>query len=214
MISITNSIPVVFRHIHHLNNAVQSILNQTVLPNEVIIIISEFVENEISLNIINEIEQKMKDKNISIIINTYANIQYSGKNRQIAYDLCSSDIIIFQDCDDIAHPQRNEILLHVYMNTQIPHILHGWTSNLDALNKHIEKKEIMLTDQINKQYHTQNGTPFICKKIVGNLTFPNYRKGQDRKLNDLISSKFKSILVLNNDIYIYQNHNSSWSNRN
>lgn len=214
MTSITNSIPVVFRHIHHLNNAVQSILNQTVLPNEVIIIISEYIENENSLNIINEIEKKMKDKNIRIIINTYPNIQYSGKNRQIAYDLCSSDIIIFQDCDDIAHSQRNEILLHVYRNTQIPHILHGWTNDVDALNRHLEKENIMVTDKINEQYDTTNGTPFICKKIVGELTFPNDRNGQDRKLNDLISSKFKSTLVLNNDIYIYQNQHSSWSNVN
>ena len=45
-LSITNAIPVVFRHIKHLETCINYILEQTLLPNEIIIIISEYIDNE------------------------------------------------------------------------------------------------------------------------------------------------------------------------
>ena len=57
-ISITNAIPVVFRHIKHLETCVNYILEQTLLPNEIIIIISEYIDNEDNKKII-AFSQKM-----------------------------------------------------------------------------------------------------------------------------------------------------------
>jgi hypothetical protein len=210
LITITNAIPVVFRHIKHLRTAVDNILQQTLLPNEIIIIISEYIKNENNDNIIIDLESNIKKHKIKPIIKTFANVQYAGKNRQIAYDLCLTHIIIFQDCDDFTHKKRNEIFVNIYEKHKIPHILHGWTDDKNAKNREIDINNIVISNKINKLC-THNGAIFINKSIIGALKFPDTRKGQDVLLNNLISSKFQSKLLVCNDMYIYNNDLSSWS---
>ena len=208
-ISITNAIPVVLRHIKHLETCVNHSLEQTLLPNEIIIIISEYMENENNNKIINEVDLKIRKNNIKSVIKTFSKVQYAGENREIAYKLCTSDIIIYQDCDDLVHKQRNEILLNIHMKTKIPHILHGWTSDKGALLRKIDIEKIELSNKINKLC-TANGPIFLNKSMIGEIYFPRKRKGQDVALNNLISRKHQSILLVCNDIYVYNNHLSSW----
>ena len=208
--TITNAIPVVLRHIQHLETCVEHILNQTLLPNELIIIISEYDDSNDSKQYIDKIKTNVPSS-INLIIKTFCEKQYAGKNRQIAYNLCSSDIIIYQDCDDIVHKQRNEILFKTYLDTKIPHILHGWTHEKAAQFRDINFDNIELAHEFNKiGIYTHNGAIFMNKSIIGNITFPDIRNGQDTLLNNLISKKHKSILLLCNDIYIYNEHLSSW----
>ena len=208
-LSITNAIPVVLRHIKHLETCVNYILEQTLLPNEIIIIISEYIDNEDNKKIIDELDLKIGKNNIKSVIKTFNNVQYAGENRAIAYQLCNSNIIIYQDCDDFVHKQRNEILLNIHMKTKIPHILHGWTSDKCALLRKIDIENIELSNEINK-ICTANGPVFLNKSMIGKIDFPRDRKGQDRNLNDLISRNHKSILLVCNDIYVYNNYLSSW----
>lgn len=208
-ISITNAIPVVLRHIKHLETCVNYILEQTLLPDEIIIIISEYKENENNKKIINEVDLKIRKNNIKSVIKTFSKVQYAGENREIAYKLCTSDIIIYQDCDDLVHKQRNEILLNIHMKTKIPHILHGWTSDKGAILRKIDIEKIELSNKINK-LRTHNGAVFLNKSMIGELYFPRDRKGQDVALNRLVSKKHQSILLGCNDIYVYNNDLSSW----
>lgn len=208
-LSITNAIPVVFRHIKHLETCVNYILEQTLLPNEIIIIISEYIDNEDNKKIIDELDLKIRKNNIKSVIKTFTMVQYAGKNREIAYELCNSNIIIYQDCDDFVHKQRNEILLNIHMKTKIPHILHGWTHDKDALIRKIDIENIELSHKINKLC-THNGAVFLNKSMIGKIDFPNDRKGQDTKLNQLLSRNYKAILLVCDDIYVYNNHLSSW----
>ena len=205
---ITNSIPVVYRHLKHLECAVDSILTQTLLPYEIIIIISEYSENESSNDLLKKIENRIKQKNIKVIIKTFSEKQYAGENREIAYNLCTADVIIFQDCDDIAHKQRNEILLKVHETTKSPHILHGWTADVNAQFRDIDVNTLKISHRINGVC-THNGAIFIDKSFHGKIEFPNGIKGQDVNLTkQLLTSN--SILIENNDIYIYRNDLSSW----
>lgn len=207
--SITNAIPVVLRHIKHLETCVNYILEQTILPDEVIIIISEYKDDENNNKIINEVDLKIRKKNIKSVIRTYNKVQFAGENREIAYRLCTSDIIIYQDCDDFVHKQRNEILLNIHMKTKIPHILHGWTSDKGAIHRKIDIEKIELSNEINKLC-TANGPVFLNKSMIGELYFPRDRKGQDMSLNRLVSEKHQSTLLVCNDIYVYNNDLSSW----
>jgi len=207
--SITNAIPVVLRHIKHLETCVNYILEQTLLPDEIIIIISEYKENENNNKIINKVDLKIRKNNIKSVIRTFSKVQYAGENREIAYKLCTSDIIIYQDCDDLVHKQRNEILLNIHMKTKIPHILHGWTSDKGAIFRKIDIEKIELSNKINKLC-TANGPVFLNKSMIGEIYFPRDRKGQDVALNRLVSRKYQSTLLVCNDIYVYNNDLSSW----
>ena len=209
---ITNSIPVAYKHLRHLKCAVNSILTQTLLPSEIIIIISEYNENESSSHLLKKIENQIKEKDIHFIIKTYPEKQYAGKNRELAYDLCTADVIIFQDCDDIAHKQRNEILLKVHESTNSPHILHGWTDDVKAQFRYIDVNSLKISRRINQRdVYTHNGAILIDKSFFGKIEFPNDPNGQDVSLTKKLSTP-NSILIENNDIYIYRNELSTWLN--
>lgn len=205
--TITNAIPVVGRHLKHLETCLQHLYAQTLPPNEIIVIISEYTPHH------EQLLQKIRNahpSSIALIIQTFKDTKYAGKNRQVAYDLCSSDIIIYQDCDDLTHRQRNEILKGVFLKTNIPHILHGWTSNIQALQNTLVLDDIPLSSEINK-ITTHNGAAFMHKSGIGTLNFPDDRKGQDEKLTKFMSQHHKSVLLVCDDIYVYNNHLSSWS---
>lgn len=214
-VTITNSIPVVFKHLKHLAYAVRSILEQTLLPNEIIIIISEYVKNAGNDKILEEIERDIDKLNIKSIFKTFSGRQYAGKNREIAYNLCATDLIIYQDCDDWAHKQRNEIFRQTFERTKSPHILHGWTADQDSKNRHIDNDTIQTDKYRNRMrfqrrgHHVANGTFLINKAVIGPLRFPNMRIGEDVNLNRFLSRRFNSLVILNNNMYIYNEDLSS-----
>ena len=182
------------------------------MPNEIIIIISEYIDNEDNKKIIDELDLKIRKNNIKSVIKTFTMVQYAGKNREIAYELCNSNIIIYQDCDDFVHKQRNEILLNIHMKTKIPHILHGWTHDKGALIRKIDIEHIGLSHKINR-ICTSNGAIFLNKSMIGKINFPNDRTGEDEKLTQLLSRNHKSILLVCDDIYVYNLHLSSWNKK-
>ena len=209
-VTITNSIPVVFKHLKHLAYAVRSILEQTLLPNEIIIIISEYVKNAVNDKILEEIERDIDKLNIKSIFKTFSRRQYAGKNREIAYNLCATDLIIYQDCDDWAHKQRNEIFLQTFERTKSPHILHGWTTDQDSKNRHIDNDTIKTSKYVNRGGQGLANGPFLINKaVIGPLRFPNMRIGEDVALNKFLSRRFNSLIILNSDLYIYNNDSSS-----
>ena len=212
--SITNSIPVVYKHIKYLNNAVDNILNQTLKPNEIIIIISEYEENEYSSNILKKIEDNIIRKEINLIIKTFTNVQYAGKNREIAYNLCNSDIIIYQDCDDNIHSKRNEILMYFHNILDSPHILHGWSFEVEPFSNIVVESLNYSTigDAEKNKWRIHNGVPFLAKYIIKDLKFPNIKKGQDVALNKMLRQKYKTIIIQTNKLYQYNADQSSWYN--
>lgn len=214
--SITNAIPVVFRHILLLESAVKNILNQTVLPNEIILCISNYrpktaSERKSADEIIIKIKQAVpRSIKLKVVINKKG--MYAGKNRQTAYHLCTSDIIIYQDCDDFCHKQRNEIFLKSYLKTKAPSICHGWTRDLDALKTLINFNEIELVDRAScKKTCVHNGAIFLNKSMIGHIKkFPNSKKGQDVLFNKMLSKRnIPSKVILCNDLYVYNHYLSS-----
>lgn len=213
-ISFTNAIPVVSRHIKYLDSAVNNILQQSLKPNEIIIIISEYRDNEKDLTILKNIEEKISNNKIKLIIKTFNDIQYAGKNREIAYNLCSSDVIIYQDCDDNIHCKRNEVLMYFHENTNSPHILHGWSldidSNSDVNVESLKYTTIDIAERNKCTFH--NGVPLLAKYKIKDLHFPNIKKGQDVALNKMLRQKYNTIIILTNDLYQYNANQSSWYN--
>ena len=224
--NITNAVPVTFRHFKFLETCVNDILDQTLLPQEIILIISEYKLDSASEKKISDLKNLISEKKITPIIKTFKDKQYAGKNRQIAYDLCSSDMIIFQDCDDLTHPQRNEILFRAYEKHKIPHILHGsFFENSILKETSIEKekeKKISLDNipiEICKwrsykkflESNITNGCPTIVKKVIGDFIFNKSKKqGEDIKTNIFLSRKYKTCLIKTENLYFYIPGNSTW----
>jgi glycosyltransferase involved in cell wall biosynthesis len=215
MLTICNAIPISFKHFNLIDTAIESILNQSLKPNEIILIISEFKDEIKTQQKIEDIKIKVEKNQINFKFQTNSQIQYAGKNREIAYHLSESQLIIYQDADDIPHNQRNEILLKYHLETKAIHLIHGWNNQT---NQELNLKNIVKINSINDYQKLVNNKKFIhngaitlAKYLITKINFPNDKKGQDTKFNrEFIKNNKNSLFLETNEIYTYNNHLSSW----
>jgi hypothetical protein len=206
------------------------IFKQSVLPTEIIIIISEYINSNENSELIHKLKKLCKNYNIKIIIQLYTERQYAGKNRQIALTLSECDIIIYQDADDYSHKQRIEIIQNIFNTYDCVHVLHGWSGKLIDKNIHSDIKDedyirLVSTNHFphkiakkNKKICIANGPLSFKTSIIKNMgdlkddtVWNNSKKKQDIELNKFIIDKFKNTILLDNrDIYNYRNELSSW----
>ena len=215
-------IPCHEKHIIHLQKLLHNIINQTLKPKQIIIIISEYKSINTNDVIIEKLFDIIKDTNIELIIKKYFSVQYANTNRKIATELVTGDIIVFQDADDIPHKQRLEIINYFFMKFDCVHLLHGWKNFFtnNNLNIHeIEYINIISSNNFpfnikknNKNLCIHNGVLSFKTCILKDIVWNNLKKGQDVELNKFIIDKFKNTILLDNyNIYNYRNELSSWN---
>lgn len=90
-----------------IERSINSILNQTKLPRELILVDDKSTDN--TLEIINNLAKKHQD--ISFIILSLSENSGPGSARNVAWDIASQTWLAFLDADDIWHPQKLEIQL-------------------------------------------------------------------------------------------------------
>lgn len=114
------AIPCYYGHINNLFLLLDSIDEQTILPNKVVVSCSSTDRLEIT--------KKYKFYLDIIIINEKQN---AAQNRNIASSkLLDMDYVTFIDADDIMHPQRIEILLKAIQTYDSDIILHNYQTNM------------------------------------------------------------------------------------
>jgi hypothetical protein len=112
-------------HLSYLFDLFDSIEYQMVLPHKVVVSSSSTDEN--SQIIMNRALQKYNFPFEIIYHTTYKN---ASQNRNIALSyLMDMDYITFIDADDIMHPQRIEMILQVFNETNCDIILHNYSTD-------------------------------------------------------------------------------------
>lgn len=88
--------------------AINSVLNQTLLPNKIVIV--DDASDEVNFNEINQVYPGM--------IEVHRNSSQLGANasRNIGASLCSSEFISFLDSDDLFHPKKLELQVRALSN--------------------------------------------------------------------------------------------------
>lgn len=205
--SMTTSVivPCVARHFFWLAGLLESYQNQTVVPDEVVISLSE-VENLKSIEI-SKLENGLWNFKLKILRHNGTIID--GENRTIAMDNSSGEILIFSDADDIPHPQRVEIAKYIFENYEVDHILHCWS----LYRKDIQKLDIASLPilkfaefrDISVSYLT-TGSPCFLRK-VGNAI--KWHAIQDVAHANTVYSLFKNNIVIPIPLILYRNNLSS-----
>lgn len=117
------SVSVIIPHYNHqeyLSDALNGLKNQTVRPDEIIIV------DDMSNNgkDISEIINNYNELNIKLIVNKTK--LYAGGCRQAGADIAQGDILIMHDADDISHPNRIEFTKSFFeMNPAAVHLTIG-----------------------------------------------------------------------------------------
>ena len=118
-------IPCVDKHIVHLNNLLTSFEKFTRQPDEIMISLSPKFNNFDLNKKKEELLEKFPNKNLKILVqNKETN---AATHLNIMAEKVESDIIVRSDADDTMHPQKIEVVHHIftkYPNTKL--LLHRW----------------------------------------------------------------------------------------
>jgi len=129
------AIPCYYGHIQNLTNLLDSIENQTCKPDKVAVSSSSTKELF-----------KIKQYSFPLEIIITEEHKNAAQNRNIAASrLFNMDYITFIDADDIMHPQRIEILLKVFQDTNCDIILHNYFTTESEFN-YIENIDMRINE--------------------------------------------------------------------
>jgi hypothetical protein len=144
------AVPAYIGHIVPLFNLLDSIQNQTLLPDKVVVSCSSTKTSDLDLYL-----DKLKTYSFILQIITSEEKKNAAQNRNIAAsNLSDVDYLTFMDADDTMHPQRIEILLNAFMENDCDIILHNYL-NFDCYEnisiKKIENNDIIIRNNSLKQ---------------------------------------------------------------
>jgi glycosyltransferase involved in cell wall biosynthesis len=188
-------------HFKFLKELILDFCQQTVLPEEIVISLSEVEKiDKIELEHLRNIDLPFK----LLLIENKQKL-YAGENRNIAAAKSTSDIIICQDADDKPHPQRIEIIKSQFIESIIDHLIHGYSKLANELDfsfygdpKNFEKK-----------FRLTAGNIAIKKEVFAKIKWTNLPRGEDCKFNkDVKKAGFKSVKLFLPLLFYRQNLSS------
>lgn len=178
------AIPAYIGHIDYLFNLLDSIQNQTRIPDKVVVSCSSTKASDLDPYFF-----KINQYTFLLEIIPIEEKKNAAQNRNIAaFKMMDMDYITFIDADDIMHPQRIEILLKVFNDYDSDIILHNYFIDVPfekELFKNIENNEFIIRinslrqhwsgciehiNYINEGIHHSQVS--IKKEILNNVKFP------------------------------------------
>jgi glycosyltransferase involved in cell wall biosynthesis len=214
-------IPCYYGHFKYLDNLLQILEKQSILPDEVVISLSESGKVEESkLKYLKERQYLFPVKLIE-----HEEKLFAGYNRNSACENASGDIFICQDADDIPHSQRVEIIKYFFQNYDIQHIIHNlildtncppvWYSvKNNAYFGMYAKENLSWTllarwDQLDQFPYHHNGNIAVRKEVFEKIKWTNIRVGEDDLFNRQCFYEFKKTAVIDANLVMYRQQFSS-----
>lgn len=118
-------IPSTNEHFKYLDKVFLSYVNQTIKPEEIVVSVANG-------HLINKVDvDNLKGKytehfeNVEIIL--HDKVVPEGPNRGEGTKVASNELIIYNDSDDLAHPQRVEIVAGAFDQYEINHLNHSYS---------------------------------------------------------------------------------------
>jgi glycosyltransferase involved in cell wall biosynthesis len=127
MSTISVVVPCAHFHAHLLGRVIDYYDQGTRKPDELVIAISGSKLTPAAK------KQFGEGRSYPVIVTDFKRPLTAGENRQRGSDVSSGEIIVYQDADDFAHPQRLEALERVYSTHDTLHVSHFWIASRKAL---------------------------------------------------------------------------------
>lgn len=167
-------------HFQYLERCFNQIKKQTLLPNEVILAISQTSDDEKN-NLLKKYNDFFKELNIEFKIINSTKQQYAGINRNMGVSIATYEYIIFIDCDDYIHPEKFLITIKYMTKYNADVLIHSFVWNkphefidelkIDIDNIKVIESEKIFNDNFPKDYIRNRRLELVGKvplKIVSN----------------------------------------------
>jgi glycosyltransferase involved in cell wall biosynthesis len=215
-------IPCVPKHAPYLFNLLSHYARQTEVPQEVIISISQI--DLISKMLIDAITST--DWPFKLIIIRNARKTSAGKNRNLGAEAAQGDILMFQDADDIPHPQRVEIIRYFFGMYDIYHLMHFYVVPKRMVNNGEVPEECMSYQksrisfrvgaryqESSEHYPFHNGQPCVLRSMASKIMWPDqYTVAEDVAYSRSIYNRFPDkTIIIEVPLVVYRNQlTSGW----
>jgi len=159
-------IPSTNNHFQYVDCILNHYEKGTVKPDEVIISVS--MAHLMDKQYLEDVVLKYGNSFESLKIIPHFRKIYEGPNRGEGSKIAQNELLIYQDSDDLPHPQRIEIIKYFFENYDILHLNHGYN-----FEERFEKEDI---EQVK---YKQSNEMF-------DLYFPNFKNTeQEKRTRDL-----------------------------
>jgi glycosyltransferase involved in cell wall biosynthesis len=137
----------------------------------------------------------------------------AGANRNRGSAIARGDVLIYQDADDLPHPQRVEIIAGLFEKYRIDHLMHYYYRQVP------EQEAFSLKEAAkNSRYREKptaggitNGNPAIARSVLGLVQWPEYGQvGEDVEFNAKVYAITKWTAVTELPLLTYRHNLSSF----
>jgi hypothetical protein len=214
-------IPCHYKHAPHLYPLLKAYEKQTVLPDEVVIALSEC--DKVDASLLGELRET--PWKFPVIIITSATQKFAGENRNLACAQAQGDIFVLQDADDLPHPQRLEIIRYFFTTYDVDHLMHQFISmptehrryfflpyaDMGAIPHfwptHFAEAHlnfIPVGDHAMGGY--THGNTALRRHVFNSVQWNANRSGQDYDFNQSVYAQFKKVIVLKVPLVVYRHY--------
>lgn len=192
------AIPSCKSYLHHLENLLDNISQQTFKPDQVSVSISD----------IDHYTPK-KDYGFNLIITTHKESKKGDENRHIASLKLTTDLVSFFDCDDLMHPSRTEKILKIFEDKEILALTHGYdvSKNVHKNNIHTLDEFLKINEELvvhkNVIDTVNDKTFFPVSSTMGEISMHNAHVTVRKEVLNIVSSHNNHIYadsVFNSDL--------------
>jgi glycosyltransferase involved in cell wall biosynthesis len=205
-------IPCCKKHFSLLENLLGSYEKQTCLPDEIVISLSDV--EKLNKDDIDRLENLPWSFDLKII--KKEGKESAGQNRNIAYKNSKGDVIIYQDADDLPHPQRVELIKYLFENYYIDHLMHTWIYPQDHFKPYIKEKLILVPcatyNDLRRYEFLHNGNVSMTREVADKIVWESvFGYDRDVEFNMRVYQAFKNKVLLRADLIIYRNSLSAFA---
>jgi len=203
-------IPCYYRHARHLYSLLRMYEDQTRLPDEVVISLSEV--QRVDPKLLEQLQNEQWAFPITLVVSEHK--RYAGENRNSACKYARGDILLCQDADDIPHPQRVEIIHYFFSTYALDHLMYEYRLIQPKENnvpfqffEDISQVQFGCMKDFEKVWHAArftNGNVAIARHVLEKIPWSNKRKGEDTTFNREAYRTFKHCIIIRAILHGYR----------
>ena len=194
-------------HIKYLKGLLNEYEKQTILPDEVVISISDVKNAEPAL--IQDLQNSKWRFPVKFILSDQK--LFAGQNRNIACKEATGEIFILQDADDIPHIQRIEVIKYFFEKFELNFLLHKfvYSGNTAAQLDYIHDKSLIQYKYIDTHHEAWAvgymlfGQPAFRGDIFKKIQWSDVPVGEDNQFDNIVLTTFPNCMMIHVSLYTY-----------
>ena len=137
----------------------------------------------------------------------------AGANRNRASVVATGGVLIYQDADDLPHPQRVEIIAALFENYAIDHLMH-YFYHLKGSTSHFTIKEAVAASTYRADFMGEtctNGNVAVLRSVAQQVLWPEYSCiGEDQEFNRSVYGHTKRTVITPLPLITYRQNFSTF----